>query len=128
MHRHDSTVAPEELWDRTRLSKYDWNLRKWIVVQITGFLEHTPPYDEDVLRYKTARFLLRDVRPGQRHNREALATFYRWVTTLVERVGHDNDEGSPWHQHVYGCYEDIDSERFELEEYGEPNSQDELCL
>ena len=123
-HTKKAEMIDENLWNKEHISKYGWHLRLWIVRQILCFREHTPKYDADVLRYKTARFLLRDVRPQERTDRGSLADFYRWVTALVELVA-VSPLPNEWQQHVC-CYRGkIESDRYELEEYGEPDSTDE---
>ena len=114
-------------WDRSCVSRYGWNLRLWIIRQITRFREHTPPYDEDVLRFKIMRFLLRDVWPLRRHERAALAAFYRWTTELTDAaaVAIRGEGDAAWHRIVCSHCTDLDSARFDGEVYGESDSDNE---
>ena len=118
------------LWDRERVSSYGWKLRLWINDRITRFVAHVPPYDADVLRYKILRFLLRDVRPERRHDREAMASFLRWCFVVVDgcvTANHppSNDGVEQWQRDLCCDHKPLESHRFELEEYDESDSADE---
>ena len=126
MEEPQTSTAPLR-WDRSCVSRYGWDLRLWIIHQIARFREHVPAYDEDVLRFKIMRFLLRDVRPLRRHERARLAAFYHWATELTHAaaVAIRGEGDAVWHRIVCSYDDDLDSARFDWEVYGESDSDNE---
>ena len=101
------------------LTQYDRMLRAWILKQTDRFLPRS--YPPAVLRYKVLRFLLRDVRPKARHNRLAIPEFLDWTVRVSDAVV----AAGEWKPLVCSFEEPVISQRFEQEQWGDSDSDDD---
>lgn len=104
------------------LNRYDKLLRVWMVKQFGRLLQRGPePYPPAVLRYKVLRLLLRYVTPEKRYSRQILPLFLEWAISVSNAVAGADDE---WRRIVCAFPEPLACKRFELEQWGESNSDD----